>query len=543
MVYTIPAERALYCANPDAYAHCIKICAAADVVSIGVRIGSYLQAIAYFALVLFAPDEGGAESMWLGLSVSFSFLAACYVQLFLATITLHHVVIVTLLSHLPYLATLAGMNSLTSYEVLGPSGVLFLQTGMLLKSLFTALLWAMCLFAFFVGQLPEWTHLQFRQANCFDSTALVVWLFPVRRTDESQAWSIFLIVSYSIFWFIVLCAGSYWTLIAPRVLVRRGGHLRDPHKRKIKGFNALMSGHRDGTHVRPLSAFISDDSSTDDQKAKARQQRRDHMEKYPYDYNRDDDDDDLALMTMRSVSKTPVGQPKPSSSSTSAASIPLPVSRPTSAASASSTGGIQVSRSVSPPPATEGMTAVAPWSKGLRGTDAEAAERWSKRESESRHHFIIWPIVAVLLTFTIITIELQMVVNDVFEGEMHLDFPGALTLFLAFPTAWAVIKAMKRIQEGRRPTPEERTDKTFWESASRQQARRRRHRRREEKHRALDTSFSDGTDSEAGGAPPSYRSRKSEYGYASVGKASEGEGRRRGASRGRARRGAGGEWA
>jgi hypothetical protein len=60
-----------------------------------------------------------------------------------------------------------------------------------------------------------------------------------------------------------------------------------------------------------------------------------------------------------------------------------------------------------------------------------------------------------------VTIELQMVFNDVFEGEMHLDFPGALTLFLALPTVWAVIKALKRIQEGRRPMPQEREDKTF----------------------------------------------------------------------------------
>lgn len=157
------------------------------------------------------------------------------------TITLHHTVIVALLSHLPYISTLAGMNSLTSYEVLGPAGVLFLQAGMIVKSLFTLLLWALCLFAFFVGQLPPWTGLQFRQANCFKSTNLVVWLVPVRPGsgpdgESSSTLDLTLIVSYTLFWFLVLAIGSYWTLIAPYVLVKRGGHLRDPRRKKIKGF-------------------------------------------------------------------------------------------------------------------------------------------------------------------------------------------------------------------------------------------------------------------------------------------------------------------
>jgi hypothetical protein len=61
--YVVPLAQAVYCSNPDAVESCVKLCPAADVVSIGVRLGSYLQALAYFALVLFAPDEGGAESM------------------------------------------------------------------------------------------------------------------------------------------------------------------------------------------------------------------------------------------------------------------------------------------------------------------------------------------------------------------------------------------------------------------------------------------------------------------------------------------------
>ncbi|GAA6012516.1 hypothetical protein JCM10207_009026 [Rhodosporidiobolus poonsookiae] len=472
--YIINPEQALYCANPDSFAGCVKLCPAADVVSIGVRIGSYLQALAYFLLVLCAPDEGGAESMWLGLSVSFSFLLACYVQLYLATITMHHVVVVTLLSHLPYIATLAGMNSLTSYEVLGPAGVRYLQGGMLIKSLFTGILWAFCLYALYAGQLPEWWHLQFRQVNCFDSTSVVVWFFPVKRTEASDPMNVFLIVSYTVFWFLVLAAGSYWTLIAPSVLKKRGGHLRDPKKKKIKGFNNTAQP------LQPTGAapppYTDDDT---DNSVEAISRRRKHMADDPYDYQRNEEDDDaLALSTFRSLSKQPAAIP--STSAPSALPLP-PSSAPASSSDPDNLAGMQTPRSLSPPPATEGMTAVAPWSKGLRGTSAEAAERWTRRQVESRHHFIIWPIVALLLVFTTLTIELQMAMNDVFEGETHLDFPGALTLFLALPTVWAVIKAVKRIQEGRRPTPGERADKTFLEVAKSEEQRlaSRLHRRRQ----------------------------------------------------------------
>ena len=58
----IPLDRAVYCANPDAVYECIKMCPAAEVVSIGVRVGTYLQCGAYFILVLFAPDEGGVRA-------------------------------------------------------------------------------------------------------------------------------------------------------------------------------------------------------------------------------------------------------------------------------------------------------------------------------------------------------------------------------------------------------------------------------------------------------------------------------------------------
>lgn len=58
----IPLDRAAYCANPDAVAECIKLCPAAEVVSIGVRVGTYLQVLSYFLLVLVAPDEGGVRT-------------------------------------------------------------------------------------------------------------------------------------------------------------------------------------------------------------------------------------------------------------------------------------------------------------------------------------------------------------------------------------------------------------------------------------------------------------------------------------------------
>lgn len=61
MVYIVPLDKAVYCANPDAVEACVKICAAADQVSIGVRLGSYIQAFSYFILVLVAPDEGGVR--------------------------------------------------------------------------------------------------------------------------------------------------------------------------------------------------------------------------------------------------------------------------------------------------------------------------------------------------------------------------------------------------------------------------------------------------------------------------------------------------
>ncbi|GAA5905850.1 hypothetical protein JCM8208_003355 [Rhodotorula glutinis] len=533
--HIIPLERAVYCANPDAVETCLRICAAPDQVSIGVRVGSYLQAVSYFVLVLVAPDEGGAESVWLGLSISFSFLFALIMQLVYGSVTLHHAVIITLLSHLPYISTLSGMNTLTSYEVLGPAGVRFLQSGMILKSVLTALVWAACLWAWYVGQLPSWTFLQFRQANCFSSTSLVVWMYPVSPKDEHTTLSTFLIVTYSAFWFLVLCIGSYWTLIAPRVLLRRGGHLRDPKKKKVKGFEALRQRVKDDIgdlehdheHQRGQGRERGRDGEDETESGGSSdeaERRRAFIKRNPRAYERDEDDGiGLAMMTLRSMSKSrrtpsPTSTPLPISRTASTSSLPSyrssrsDPSRTAAAAALTDAGGVQASRTLSPPSATRGMTALSSWSKGLRGSDQDAAVRWTRRQAESRHHFIIWPLVALLLVFVIVTTELQMVANDVFTGEMELDFPGALTLALALPTLWAVAKSVNRIREGRRPTPTQRRDETFWEIASSERAAQRRRadkRRRARRAYSSSSSHESSSGGSEGESEPAARGRSS----------------------------------
>lgn len=356
--------------------------------------------------------------------------------------------IVALLSHLPYISTLAGMNSLTSYEVLGPAGVLFLQAGMVVKSLFTLLLWAFCLFAFFVGQLPHWTGLQFRQANCFRSTGLVVWLVPIRPPAdgaESSTFDLFLIWSYTFAWFLVLAIGSYWTLIAPCVLVKRGGHLRDPHAKKVKGFplgvgkepenllhriegeDRAFAHHGDGR-------LQESDGDSDSDPANERGGR--DWPGHAGGYKRDDDivsalleclrraseltdhseQGSLGLMTVRSLPKGASTASLPSYRSqmpptprdagssddaSSALTRSASSSGPEDARSGSTddqkgstrAGRASLSdsgrRAASPPPATRGMTALSPWSKGLRGSKQDAAARWTRRQIQSRHHFVI----------------------------------------------------------------------------------------------------------------------------------------------------------
>ncbi|GAA5924805.1 uncharacterized protein JCM15063_005738 [Sporobolomyces koalae] len=467
MVGVVPLAQAVYCSNPDAIASCWKLCPAADTVSIGVRLGCYIQAVAFFVLVLVAPDEGGAESLWLGLSVSFCFVASNYIMLWLHMITMHHTVVVILLSHLPYIATLSGLNSLTSYEVLGPAGVRFLQGGLIFKAISTAILWALCIWGYAAGKLPDWLHFQFRQVNCLEQTKLVLWFVPISRSQGMGNVDTFLLASYSIFWFLVLCAGSYWSLIAPIVLVKRGGHLRDPKKKKIRGFRHREQHDEDG------------------------RKDKHHDRDDPSDYTPESENgEEMLQLVMRSQPKNRPDRRKVAPSTSLSASA----SRDGSSFSlpsytTESRGGLQASdvrgpeldqRPATLPSASDGMTALSTWSKGVRGTAQDAHLRWTRRQTESRHHFIIWPICALLLTFAIVTIELQMAMNDVFPGEMALDFPGVLTFFLALPTAWAVGKALRRIQEGRRPTPNERGDRSFLELAH-VKSRSRKHRSRRSK--------------------------------------------------------------
>ncbi|GAA6020134.1 hypothetical protein JCM11491_005538 [Sporobolomyces phaffii] len=490
MVGIVPLPQAVYCANPDAVASCWKLCPAADTVSIGVRLGCYLQAIAFFVLVLVAPDEGGAESLWLGLSVSFCFVASNYIMLWLHMISMHHTVIVILLSHLPYIGTMSALNSLTSYEVLGPAGVRFLQSGLIVKAIATGLLWALCIWGYAAGALPTWLHFQFRQVNCLEHTRLVLWFVPVAKVDGMSRTDLALIVTYSLFWFIVLCAGSYWSLIAPIVLVKRGGHLRDPKKKKIRGFPRVVQDRLEHDRLR-----------------------RRHMRDDPADYTPESDNGDALLqLVMRSQPKRDPSRPRAAAAQASSSnSGPVPPARPNSVSSLPSytttvlvpppaddhldedteagLGRVRPDPSSTTgkkqklPSASRGMTALSTWSKGVRGTPQDAHARWTRRQIESRHHFIIWPICAVLLTFAIVTIELQMAMNDVFAGELALDFPGVLTFFLALPTVWAVGKALRRIQEGRRPTPMEREDKTFLELAAAAASSQRRRRRQQQQQR------------------------------------------------------------
>lgn len=64
------------------------------------------------------------------------------------------------------------------------------------------------------------------------------------------------------------------------------------------------------------------------------------------------------------------------------------------------------------------------------------------------------------------TIELQIALNDIFEGEMEWDFPGTLTTLLAVPTCWAVAKAVRRIVQRRKRHPFDRDPENFFQVRS-----------------------------------------------------------------------------
>ncbi len=81
--------------------------------------------------------------------------------------------------------------------------------------------------------------------------------------------------------------------------------------------------------------------------------------------------------------------PPPPSRTSAKSSVP---SKPRNSATTTTTTNDKMAattRIESLPPASRGMTALSPWSKGLRGTKHDAAARWTRRQAQSRHHFII----------------------------------------------------------------------------------------------------------------------------------------------------------
>lgn len=53
-----------------------------------------------------------------------------------------------------------------------------------------------CLYAWFEGQLPDSLHLYFRQPDCLESTAIVSFFVPARRSDENYEQSKGLVIAY-----------------------------------------------------------------------------------------------------------------------------------------------------------------------------------------------------------------------------------------------------------------------------------------------------------------------------------------------------------
>lgn len=165
-----------------------------------------------------------------------------------------------------------------------------LQIGLLFKSILTAILWGLCLYAWFEGQLPASMKLAFRQPHCLDSTAIVAFFVPLRRNDEHYARSRALIILYvsqprnapapsaladsvahsqTIFWAILLVAGSYWTFRAPIVLRRRGGHFKP----------------------KPVRGKREDRFFSTPEEREARRKRREKMSRDPADYTPSSADD------------------------------------------------------------------------------------------------------------------------------------------------------------------------------------------------------------------------------------------------------------
>ncbi|KAI5481084.1 esterase / lipase [Pseudohyphozyma bogoriensis] len=390
--------KAIYCADPDAVDYCVKLCSDVGVSGIGVRIGAYMQAIAFFALTLLVPDEEGAESVWVGLSVSYALLVTAFVQLWQGTITSQHCVVVFLLSMLPYLGSLAAMNSLAAYKGLGPLGLRMLQICLLVKSLLASILWSLILYSFFVGEPPEWLHLSFRQPACFESTALVVFFAAVRPSDEDKVYSHGMVIFYTIVWALLLILGAYWTLRAP-IFLKRYGYEWDNEKHKMLQKKAGFLIDENGRAVTDVPG--APQSAAD---------RRALLRKDPEAFTPQSPDEE-EWMAWHSLPKHHLRR-----ESHEMRSLP----------------------SDTPAPRSSGPAAL-------------ASDSTSSPQKRQMHQFFIWPVVAVFLTLNIGTTELQIGLNNIFEGEMEFDFPGTLSMLLALPTVWAVCKAVRHIVQGRRP--------------------------------------------------------------------------------------------
>ncbi|KAM0792871.1 hypothetical protein ACM66B_002634 [Microbotryomycetes sp. NB124-2] len=328
---------------------------------------------------------------------------------------------------------MAGMNSLTSYRGLGKTGMRFLQAGLFFKSLVAALLWACCLYSWSGHQLPAWTHFQFRQPHCFETTAIVSFFVPLRHSDPDLAKSKAILGVYTAFWGILMILGSYWSFRAPIVLRRRGGFLNSKPRRNHISKRFLITSEELAQHRREKEAAAS-------------------VKKHdPGDYTPSSTDEDtLLISTMRSLPK------RSSSAGRKSSHAALSMSRPRSSERRkNSIEKDEESLSAEPSPPKRTVSPAA----------EHSAQAWTERQIEFRHHFIIWPAIAVLLVFCILTIELQIAMNDIFPGESHWDMPAVLTFVLALPTVWSVFKACRRIHEGRRPVPTIRHDETFFDMA------------------------------------------------------------------------------
>jgi hypothetical protein len=244
-------------------------------------------------------------------------------------------------------------------------------------------LWGFCLYAWFEGQLPESLHMYFRQPRCLDTTAIVVFFVPVRRTDPNYALSKALLILYvrsflpaffvfdlelipwaeqTVLWAIVLVAGSYWSIKAPIVLRRRGGQLkRKPHS---------LRGRKD------RESFMEPDER------EARRKRREAMQRDPADYTPDTSDEvRFSLLPFYSSEYSCIALRQQDSNlvtMTMMRSLSKADARPAPAAGAALDA-----------------TNVASWSNN--GSAQATSAAWTAREVESRHHFIIVRPVFVAL--------------------------------------------------------------------------------------------------------------------------------------------------